>query len=115
MQSASRGRAAAAETATRRRDKRHRPLSQTGLRHTPKNPLQRVPGEGGVKAKREALEAFNERQVSRYLHPTKGWRGLNVRRSRAQALVAAIMDGQRINTEQMGRFIRTGKVNAGLL
>lgn len=74
-----------------------------------------MPGEGGVKVKRKTLEAFNERQEDRQLHPTKGWRKLNVKRSRAQALVAAIVSGQRINTEQMGRFIRTGKVSAGLL
>lgn len=55
-----------------------------------------------------ALDQFNERQEDRLLHPTKGFRRVNVRRSRAQMLVAMILDGQRISTARMGRFVRDG-------
>lgn len=92
-----------------------RPLSQTGLHRLPHNAKQRVAEDGGTKKRWGVLDAFNEREEHRQLHPTKGWRELNVKRARAQALVAAIRSGQRLTLAGMGRFIRTGKTNEGLL
>ena len=70
-----------------------RPLSQTGLHRAPKNPLQRQFGEGGIKTAGVVLDQFNERQDDRVLHPTKGFRKLSVKRSRAQMLIAEIHQG----------------------
>jgi hypothetical protein len=92
-----------------------RPLSQTGLPRIPQNPKQRVPMEGGGKQPGSVLDAFNERQETRQLHPTKGWRNLSVKRSRAQAVIAAVHNGQQITTAGMAMFLRTGKTNEGLL
>jgi len=76
---------------------RHRkglkPLSQTGLHRAPKNPRQRQFAEGGAKTKGTVLEAFNQRQDDRQLHPTKGFRELSVKRGRAQLLISEIMQG----------------------
>lgn len=91
------------------------PLSQTGLPRIPQNPKQRVPMEGGGKQPGRVLDAFNDKRETSILHPTKGWRPLSVKRSRAQALIAAIHNGQRVTTAGMARFIRTGKTNEGLL
>lgn len=90
------------------RGKQRGPLSQTGLPRIPQNPNQRVPEEGGGKRAGTVLDAFNERQETRQLHPTKGWRNLSVKRSRAQMLVAAIRNGQRTNTAQMADFLKHG-------
>lgn len=84
------------------------PLSQRGFNHIPHNPKQRVPEEGGGKRAGQVLDAFNDRQEDQYLHPTNGWRVLSVKRSRAQMLIAAIHQGQRVNTTQMARFMREG-------
>ncbi len=92
-----------------------RPLSQTGFHRIPHNPRQRVPGEGGHKEAGTVLDAFNERMDMCQLHPTKGFRKLNVKRSRAEALVAAIKNGQRISTDAMALFLLTGKTTEGLL
>ncbi len=62
------------------------------------------------KPKRTTLEAFNERQDDRQLHPTKGWRKLNVRRSRAQMLMADLRMGLPLTTREAGSFIREGIV-----
>jgi hypothetical protein len=85
-----------------------RPLSQTGFHRIPLNPRQRNFEEGGAKKKAGVLDAFNETQDERLLHPTKGWRGLNVKRSRAQMLIAEIMSGRRIPSNAQGRFIASG-------
>lgn len=86
-----------------------RPLSQTGLHRIPLNPRQRPFTEGGSKTAGKVLDAFNEHvEGERQLHPTKGWRVLSVKRSRAQMLIAAMRSGQRMNSAQMGKFIRNG-------
>jgi hypothetical protein len=85
-----------------------RPLSQTGFHHIPHNPRQRVPGEGGIKSAGKVLDAFNERQDDRQLHPTKGWRGLSVKRSRAQALMAEIRHGRGRPLHLQARFLSEG-------
>lgn len=82
-----------------------RPLSQTGLIRVPMNPSQRNFLEGGAKAKRTVLAAFNERSDDRQLHPTKGWRNLNVKRTRAQMLLANIFAGRSMSTTQMANFL----------
>lgn len=83
-------------------------LSQRGFNHIPHNPMQRVPEEGGGKKPGRVLDAFNDRQEERTLHPTNGWRKLSVKRSRAQMLVAAIRNGQRMDTASMANFLRFG-------
>lgn len=75
----------------RHRGKPIPPLSQRGLNHIPHNPKQRVAGEGGGKAAGKKLDAFNDLQEDHILHPTKGWRKLNVRRSLAAMRVAEIL------------------------
>ena len=70
------------------------PLSQSGLRRIPKNPHQRVAKEGGTKVAGTVLDAFNERQETRWLHPTKGWRKINEKRSTASLIVAQILAGR---------------------
>lgn len=92
-----------------RHRKGQRPLSQTGFPRIPASPLQRNFTEGGLRQKRPgALEARNEADDVRQLHPTKGWRQLSVKRDRAQFVMAQIRQGQRMTTAQMGRFIRDG-------
>lgn len=85
-----------------------RPVSQTGFHRIPHNPHQRVSQEGGVKASGEVLDAFNERQEDRSLHPTKGFRKLSVRRGRAQAIIANVMNGGSANLSAMLRFFQHG-------
>lgn len=85
-----------------------RPLTQTGFHRIPHNPNQRVAGEGGVKRAGETLDAFNERQEDRVLTPRNGWRKLNVKRGRAQALVANIMNGGSASTREMKHFLIHG-------
>jgi hypothetical protein len=68
-----------------------RPVSQTGLHRIPHNPNQRVAGEGGRKVSGTALEAFNDSQEARWLHPTKGWRAINEKRTQAALTVAEIL------------------------
>jgi hypothetical protein len=68
-----------------------RPVSQTGLHRIPHNPNQRVAGEGGRKESGQVLDAFNEGQERRWLHPTNGWRKLNERRTAAALTVAQIL------------------------
>lgn len=86
-----------------------RPISQTGFHHIPRNPKQRNFEEGGTKAKRTKLSDFNERQETRQLHPTKGWRPLSVKRSRAQMVMAAIGNGSfPFSTKRIARFMREG-------
>jgi hypothetical protein len=85
-----------------------RPLSQTGLIRVPANPRQRNFGEGGTKEPGKVLDAFNERQEDRQLHPTKGWRNLNVKRSRAQLVIAEIRAGRPLTSKQIGKFIAEG-------
>lgn len=82
-----------------------RPLSQSGLIRVPRNARQRVP-DG--QHKRTALEAFNEAQDTRQLHPTKGWRKLNPKRARAQMIMGELRMGRRLNNAQMGKFIAQG-------
>lgn len=67
------------------------PLSQRGLNHIPHNPKQRVAAEGGGKKAGTVLDAFNDKQEASTLHPTKGWRVLNVRRTLAAMRVAEIL------------------------
>jgi hypothetical protein len=88
-------------------------LSQRGFNHIPHNPMQRVPEEGGGKKPGRVLDAFNDRQEERTLHPTNGWRKLSVKRSRAQMLVAAIRNGQRMDTASMANFLRFGSFTSG--
>lgn len=95
-------------TTPKRNRKGLRPLSQTGFHHLPANPKQRVPEEGGGRRAGLVLSAFNEKQETRQLHPTKGWRGLNVKRSRAQMIIAAIHSGQSMGTAAMARFLSEG-------
>ncbi len=85
-----------------------RPLSQTGLIRVPKNPHQRNFLEGGAKTKRTVLESFNEHSDERQLHPTKGWRKLNVRRARAAFIVAAIFSGKHMSMAEQRRFLVEG-------
>jgi hypothetical protein len=68
-----------------------RKLSQTGLHRIPRNPNQRVAKEGGGKPAGMVLDAFNERQERRWLHPTKGWRRLNEKRTAAALIVSQIL------------------------
>ncbi|KFL31425.1 hypothetical protein JP75_07655 [Devosia riboflavina] len=83
-------------------------LSQRGLIRIPRNALQRQFLEGGTKPSRKTLESFNEHQEDRQLHPTKGFRGLSVRRGRAQYLMAHIFDGGTADTATMRRFLQHG-------
>lgn len=85
-----------------------RPLSQSGFHRIPHNPRQRVAEEGGIKPAGKVLDAFNERQEDRVLHPTNGFRKLSVRRGRAQALVASIHQGGSADLRTMRRFIQQG-------
>lgn len=85
-----------------------RPLSQTGFHHIPRNPNQRVRGEGGTVEPRTKLSDFNEKQGGRQLHPTKGWRGLSVKRGRAQMLMAEVMNGQGRHLRLQARFLAEG-------
>lgn len=90
-------------------DKRHRPLSQTGLIRIPQNAKQRVSGEGGHKPAGKVLDGFNDKQEGdRTLHPTKGWRTISIKRARAQMVVAEIRSGRPVGMAQAGRFIRHG-------
>jgi hypothetical protein len=82
-----------------------RPLSQSGLIRVPRGAGQRVP-DGDHK--RHVLDTFNETQDTRQVHPTKGWRKLNVKRARAQMLMGELRMGNRLTTAQMGNFIRDG-------
>lgn len=91
-----------------RRRKGLRPISQTGFPRIPQNPKQRVPTEGGGKQPGRVLDAFNDRRETSILHPTKGWRNLNVKRSRAQMLIGSIHSGQHVSTKQMAEFLRNG-------
>lgn len=91
-----------------KRDNRHRPLSQSGFHRLPKNPKQRVSGEGGTKSARQVLDAFNDKAEDRVLHATKGFRKLSVKRSRAQMLVASIRNGGSANLKSMRRFLQEG-------
>lgn len=55
-----------------------------------------------------ALERFNETQETRQLHPTKGWRRISVKRSRATILMADILSGRRVTLAIMREFMRSG-------
>lgn len=72
-----------------------RKLSQTGLIRIPHNPRQRVALEGGRKPAGEVLEALNDKQEGRWLHPTKGWREMSAERTNAALVVAQIMFRER--------------------
>lgn len=85
-----------------------KPLSQTGLHRIPHNPRQRVASAGGIKPSGKVLDAFNGRQEDRYLTPRNGFRKLSVKRGRAQALVADIMNGGSADLRKMRRFIQEG-------
>lgn len=85
-----------------------RPLSQSGFHRIPHNPRQRIASEGGIKPAGEVLDAFNERQEDRALHPTKGFRKLSVRRGRAQALMASIHQGGSADLRAMRHFLQQG-------
>jgi len=87
-----------------------RPLSQTGFHRIPASPLQRNFEEGGVKPQRTALDALNDKQEDRWLHPTKGWREINPKRTRAQMVLANLHAGRRFGTRQIASFI-TGEAN----
>lgn len=96
---------------TRHSNARGKPLpslSQRGLNRIPANPRQRQFGEGGTKDAGKVLSAFNERQDDRQLHPTKGWRVLSVKRSRAQALVAETLNGMGRSLALQARFLTEG-------
>jgi hypothetical protein len=82
-----------------------RPLSQMGLIRVPRNAKQRVPD---TDVKRTVLATFNEGEDTRQLHATKGWRGLSVKRARAQMLMAEILNGQGRSLLVQGRFITEG-------
>jgi hypothetical protein len=84
-------------------------LSQMGLIRMPANPRQRPFGEGGTKTKGTVLVSFNEHtNEERQLHPTKGWRKLNVKRARAQALVSEILHGVGRPLTMQARFLTQG-------
>lgn len=68
-----------------------RKLTQSGLIRIPHNPNQRVAGEGGRKTSGQVLEAFNEAQETRWLHPRKGWRVINEKRTQASMIMAQIL------------------------
>lgn len=55
-----------------------------------------------------ALEKFNDKQETRVLHATKGWRKLNVKRSRAAIIVAGILHGEHWPLNRQKRFITVG-------
>ncbi|ESZ33869.1 hypothetical protein [Mesorhizobium sp. L2C067A000] len=67
--------------------------------------LAEVKPEGNRKARRRALaiarqartsgplDAFNERQANRTLHPTKGWRKINAKRTVASTIVSMAAQG----------------------
>ena len=81
-----------------------RPLSQSGFHRIPHNPNQRVAGEGGTKAAGDVLEAFNDRQEKRWLHPTKGWRTINEKRTSAALVMAQIL-----HHEPLPRSLEAGR------
>lgn len=85
-----------------------RPLSQTGLHRIPHNPRQRVAEEGGRKPAGKVLEAFNEAQEDRVLHPRNGFRKVSVKRGRAQYLVAHIQRGGSADLRSMRHFLQEG-------
>lgn len=64
-----------------------RTLSQSGLHRIPHNPNQRVAAEGGRKAAGTVLDSFNDAMNARWLHPTKGWRRINEKRTIAALTV----------------------------
>lgn len=58
-------------------------------------------------AKRTVLDAFNDRAEERYLHPTKGWRSLNAKRSVAAMITAEMRHGRRgFDTLTIGKMLR---------
>lgn len=68
-----------------------RKLSQTGFHHIPRNPNQRVAGEGGRKDAGTVLDRFNDKATKRVLHPTKGFRKINERRTTASLIIAQLL------------------------
>ena len=81
------------------------------MHRIPHNPNQRNFGEGGVKTARSGkLDAVNEKlsDIDLTLHPTKGFRRISIRRSRAQMIIAGIQNGERWPTRKMAAFLRDG-------
>lgn len=54
------------------------------------------------------LAAFNAQSDDRQLHPTKGWRKLNVKRGRAHILLDLIHMGAALPTALQAKFLRDG-------
>lgn len=54
------------------------------------------------------LEQFNDKAEYRMLHATKGWRTLNVERSRAAIIVAGVMRGEHWPMNIAARFLTQG-------
>jgi hypothetical protein len=84
-----------------------RSLSQTGFPRLAKNASQRRILEGGAPAKRTVLDAFNDKAEGRYLHPTKGWRRLNARRSVAQLITAEMKRGTHWSLSAMRKMLKS--------
>ncbi len=56
-----------------------------------------------------ALERYNDKQETIFLHATKGPRTISVKRGRAQMLMAEILAGRRgLTTARMGKFLAQG-------
>lgn len=86
-----------------------KPLSQTGLPRVLRNAKQRPYDDTGVaKVKRSRLDALNEQDPDSTLHPTKGFRRLNVKRDRAQVLMAEARQGHGRSLDKQRRFLREG-------
>jgi len=58
---------------------------------------------------RKILEDFNDKQVGRYLHATKGWRYVSVRRSTASMIVAALTNNHRLYRSDYGFISGLGR------
>lgn len=50
------------------------------------------------------LDFFNDHQETRFLHPTKGYRTVNPKRSLAQAIMAEIFAGKSMPTHKVARM-----------
>jgi hypothetical protein len=57
--------------------------------------LQRQLNAEGEIARRTVLNTYNDTAKDRWLHPTKGWRSISVKRSHAAQITAEIKRGLR--------------------
>lgn len=57
-------------------------------------------------AKRTVLDVFNDRQKTRHLHPTKGWRKMSVKRSLIALVTAERKVGHRDELAELRAALR---------